>query len=203
MKYSKVHSRYRVQRQIVKIKKTYFFDQSKIHSSIKLVLYKYFIVFVFVRGEARPLSHLAEDLSGLTRVQRAARFKGSSLPVTSFAGGDLSYSPPPPPEVIRATTTTSNRNLLNFNKSFSLGNYYRAEEPKVSKGQHRQCCGSGSDQIVRIRLKKCHRSKNKYNKLNRYDLKNLHLLRYNQKNLNKKHKIVNKTRNLKFNKQKF
>ena len=159
--------------------------ESKIHSSIKLVLYKYFIVFVFVRGEARPLSHLAEDLSGLTRVQRAARFKGSSLPVTSFAGGDLSYSPPPPPEVIRATTTTSNRNLLNFNKSFSLGNYYRAEEPKVSKGQHRQCCGSGSDQIVRIRPKKV---------LNRYDLKNLHILCYNQKNLNKKHKIENKTK---------
>ena len=95
---------------------------------------------MYIRGEARPLSHLADDLNcGLTRVQRAARNKGSSLPVTSFT--DLRAAcPPPSPEVkIRSVfTTNSSRNskLLNFHKSFSLGNYYRQEEeeePKVRK----------------------------------------------------------------------
>ncbi len=94
---------------------------------------------MYIRGEARPLSHLADDLNcGLTRVQRAARNKGSSLPVASFT--DLRVACPPSPEVkIRSVfTTNSSRNskLLNFHKSFSLGNYYRQEEeeePKVRK----------------------------------------------------------------------
>jgi hypothetical protein len=93
---------------------------------------------LYIRGEARPLSHLADDLNcgGLTRVQRAARNKGSSLPVTSFAN----LGPPPSPEVkIRSVFNSSSRNnskFLNFHKSFSLGNYYRQEEeeePKVKK----------------------------------------------------------------------
>jgi hypothetical protein len=51
--------------------------------------------------------------------------------VTSFAGGDLGYSSPPcppSPEVSRARISPL---FPNLNKSFSLGNYYRAEEPKV------------------------------------------------------------------------
>ncbi len=92
---------------------------------------------LYFRGEARPLSHLADDLNcGLTRVQRAARNKGSSLPVTSFT--DLRAACPPSPEVkIRSIFNNSSRNskFLNFHKSFSLGNYYRQEEeePKVKK----------------------------------------------------------------------
>jgi hypothetical protein len=94
---------------------------------------------LYIRGEARPLSHLADDLNsgGLTRVQRAARNKGSSLPVTSFT--DLRAACPPSPEVkIRSIFNNSSRNskFLNFHKSFSLGNYYRQEEeeePKVRK----------------------------------------------------------------------
>jgi hypothetical protein len=93
---------------------------------------------LYFRGEARPLSHLADDLNcgGLTRVQRAARNKGSSLPVTSFT--DLRATCPPSPEVKIRSIFNNNRNskFLNFHKSFSLGNYYRQEEeeePKVKK----------------------------------------------------------------------
>ncbi len=98
----------------------------------------YMFIDLYIRGEARPLSHLADDLNcGLTRVQRAARNKGSSLPVTSFT--DLRAACPPSPEVkLRSIFNNNNRSskFLNFHKSFSLGNYYsqeEEEEPKVRK----------------------------------------------------------------------
>jgi hypothetical protein len=98
-----------------------------------------------LRGETRPLSQLTDDLSGLTRAERAARWKGSSLPVTSFAGGDLNSgwapSPPSPPSSPAAKRAARNSKFLNFHKSFSLGNYYREEEAKVGWARKiYRCC---------------------------------------------------------------